>query len=126
MAAGPAGIIVNPASGKDIRRLVSHASVFDNQEKRSIVRRAILGAIAAGASDFVFLPDRHAIVEAAIDDLDVDATFTTVETPGTSSALDTVRAAAQMCEAGCDVVITLGGDGTNRAVVLGWREAPLV
>jgi len=33
------GIIANPASGKDIRRLVAHASVFDNREKAHIVRR---------------------------------------------------------------------------------------
>src|SRR5690349_24031837 len=27
------GLIANPASGKDIRRLVAHGSVFDNEEK---------------------------------------------------------------------------------------------
>lgn len=27
------GIISNPASGKDIRRLVAHGSVFDNNKK---------------------------------------------------------------------------------------------
>ena len=37
------GIIANPASGKDIRRLVAHASVFDNNEKINIVRRVLLG-----------------------------------------------------------------------------------
>ncbi len=30
---GPIGIVCNPASGKDIRRLTARASVFDNQEK---------------------------------------------------------------------------------------------
>jgi len=29
----PIGIIPNPASGKDIRRLVAYGSVFDNNEK---------------------------------------------------------------------------------------------
>ena len=29
----PVGIIANPASGKDIRRLVAHGSVFSNLEK---------------------------------------------------------------------------------------------
>ena len=37
------GIIANPASGKDIRRLVAHGSVFDNDEKANIVRRVLLG-----------------------------------------------------------------------------------
>jgi predicted polyphosphate/ATP-dependent NAD kinase len=32
------GIIANPASGRDIRRLVAHGSVFDNNEKVNIVR----------------------------------------------------------------------------------------
>ncbi len=124
--AGSVGIIANPASGKDIRRLVAHASVFDNQEKRNIVRRAVLGAVAAGVSEFLYMPDRHRIVETAIDGLDADAIFTAVETPDTSSVLDTIRAATRMREAGCTVVITLGGDGTNRAVALGWQDAPLV
>ena len=53
MAAAPVGLIANPASGKDIRRLVAHASVFDNEEKRNIVRRVILGAAAAGADRFL-------------------------------------------------------------------------
>ena len=38
------GIIANPASGKDIRRLVAHGSTFDNNEKINIVRRVLLGA----------------------------------------------------------------------------------
>jgi len=33
----PVGIISNPASGKDIRRLVAYGSVFDNNEKVNIV-----------------------------------------------------------------------------------------
>ncbi|MGE5596519.1 MAG: NAD(+)/NADH kinase [Hyphomicrobiales bacterium] len=126
MARGPIGIIANPQSGKDIRRLVAQASVFDNQEKRSIVRRAILGAAAAGASDFLFMPDPHRIVEDALDRLDADATFAAVDVPGTASAIDTTEAAAAMREAGAAVIITLGGDGTNRAVAKGWLDSPLI
>ncbi|RBP68877.1 hypothetical protein DES36_10215 [Alkalibaculum bacchi] len=32
----PIGIIANPASGKDIRRLLSYATVIDNNEKVNI------------------------------------------------------------------------------------------
>ena len=39
---------------------------------------------------------------------------------------DTVRAAAAMGEMGVDCVITLGGDGTNRAVVKGCRTMPMI
>jgi hypothetical protein len=31
-----------------------------------------------------------------------------------------------MRDAGCAVVLALGGDGTSRAVALGWRDAPLI
>lgn len=123
---GLVGIVANPASGKDIRRLVSHASVFDNREKRSIVRRAILGASAAGIERFVYLPDSHGIVESGLEDLDIDAEFEALESPGTGTALDTMRVAKLMREAGAGAVITLGGDGTNRAFALGWPDAPLV
>ena len=36
--------------------------------------------------------------------------FEPVEWPGTNSALDTIRAARSLAEAGCGAVITLGGD----------------
>ena len=126
MAGGPIGIIANPASGKDIRRLVSAASVFDNQEKRNIVRRAVLGALAAGAAEFHYMPDTHRIAESAFDGLDSEARFHPVDSPLTGSALDTRRTAGRMRELGCAAVLTLGGDGTNRAAALGWRDMPLV
>lgn len=123
---GVVGLVVNPASGKDIRRLVASASVFDNREKLSIVRRAVLGAMAAGIERFVYMPDCHGIVSAAVEDLGERATFERLPSPVTDSALDTTRAAERMRELDVGCVITLGGDGTNRAFVLGWQEAPLV
>lgn len=126
MALGPIGIIVNPASGKDIRRLVAHASVFDNNEKRSIVKRVVLGAIASSANAFLYMPDPYQIVEAMFERLDAEASFTEVQTPGTGTAVDTTHAAQAMRDAACSVVVTLGGDGTNRAFAKGWLDAPLV
>lgn len=123
---GTVGIIANPASGKDIRRLVAAASVFDNQEKRNIVRRAIVGAAAAGVDRILYLPDSHGIVESAAEGTAGGIEFSPVESPRTGTALDTTRAAAQMRESGCGAVITLGGDGTNRAAVRGWRDMPVV
>jgi predicted polyphosphate/ATP-dependent NAD kinase len=122
----PIGFAVNPASGKDVRRLVARASVFDNQEKCAIVRRAIVGALGAGARRFAYVPDTHKIAEAAFaehgDAIDVVA----LDAPQTHSAFDTTYGAAACQRADCAVVITLGGDGTNRAFVKGWRDAPLI
>lgn len=100
--------------------------MFDNQEKRAIVRRAIVGALASGVRDFRYMPDTHGITAAAADEFGDEATFVPVESSRTASTLDTVRAAEALQAEGCGAVITLGGDGTNRAFALGWRDAPLV
>jgi len=49
-----------------------------------------------------------------------------VESPRTASTLDTIRGARALAAANCIAVLTLGGDGTNRAFALGWRDAPLL
>ena len=50
------GIIANPASGTDIRRLVAYGSIFNNQEKVRIVRRILLGLEASGPAFEILLP----------------------------------------------------------------------
>ena len=51
------GIIANPASGKDIRRLVSYATTIDNREKVNIVKRITLAAQSMGIDRIQFMPD---------------------------------------------------------------------
>ncbi len=120
------GICCNPASGKDVRRLVARASVFDNQEKQAIVRRAVVGAIAAGARTFRYVPDAHDLAQNALADFGDQIDAQPVDGPRTASTLDTIRGATELAKAGCGAVLTLGGDGTNRAFTLGWRDAPLL
>jgi len=122
------GLVANPASGKDIRRLAGKASVFDNREKLAIVRRAVIGAIAAGATRFVYMSDSHGIVKQAIAETTIPrgVRFEALPSSGTASAMDTIVAAEQMAQKDCAVVLVLGGDGTNRAFVRGWQDATLV
>ena len=122
---GVIGIVVNPASGKDVRRLVARASVFDNQEKQAIVSRALIGARAAGAREVAWMDDAHGIVAGAVADQH-GLESTVVEATRTATPLDTISAARALKDIGCAVVITLGGDGTNRAFAIGWRDAPLI
>jgi predicted polyphosphate/ATP-dependent NAD kinase len=42
-------IIADPASGRDIRRLVARASVFGDPEKGGMVLRVLTGLAATGA-----------------------------------------------------------------------------
>ena len=67
---GSVGIIANPAAGKDIRRLVAHASTFDNLEKVNIARRVLLGLAAADVDEVLRMPDAIGILTRALQHLD--------------------------------------------------------
>jgi hypothetical protein len=123
---GIIGIIANPSSGKDVRRLVARASVFDNQEKQAIVVRLLKGIAAGGGTRVAYLDDTHGIVAGALEGASDAVECTAVEATRTASVLDTQTAARAMREIGCAVVVTLGGDGTNRAVACSWPDVPLV
>ncbi len=125
--AGTVGIIANPVSGKDIRRLIANAPTSTLQEKYTIVRRAVLGAAAVGVDRFLFLSEPHRICARAVETLDLPGVvFDHVQVTERFDESDTVRTVAAMRDLDVGAVITLGGDGTNRAAALGWRDLPLV
>ena len=120
------GIIANPASGKDIRRLVAHGSVFDNQEKVSIVRRVLLGLEATGVDKVLFMPDYFGIGSRALNPLKLTLRTAFLEMPLRGTQEDSTLAARLLEEAGAGCIVTLGGDGTNRAVAKGSVAVPLM
>lgn len=120
------GIIANPASGKDIRRLVAHGSVFDNEEKVSIVRRVLLGLEAAGVQRVWIMPDRFGIGLKALDNLPLTIEATLLDMPAWFTPDDTLRAARCMAAHHVGCIVTLGGDGTNRLVAKGCGDVPLM
>lgn len=120
------GIIPNPASGKDIRRLIAHGSVFDNQEKVHIVRRVILGLQAAGVEKVVIMPDYFGIGRRALDGVALTMPVEILEMRIEANQDDSTRAAQMMRELGVGSVVTLGGDGTNRAVAKEIGAVPMM
>jgi predicted polyphosphate/ATP-dependent NAD kinase len=125
------GIIPNPASGKDIRRLVGHALVVGNREKASIVRRMLIGLDAAGVDDIRMMPDTFGIGRQALHDLqrsrpDITGKVSLLDMEITGSGFDTTRAARILCEAGAACILTLGGDGTARLAAKGCGSVPLL
>lgn len=120
------GIIANPAAGKDIRRLVAHASVFDNAEKVNIVRRVLLGLEAVGVERAFIMPDSYGIGRRALDGVRLSIDASVLDMPVTASQEDSTRAAAAMAALGVGALVVLGGDGTNRAVARASGDVALV
>lgn len=126
------GVIANPASGRDIRRLVSGASVFDNAEKGSMVYRMMVGLGAVGVEQVLMMPAEagvseslrrhlrgHAREKRSVPELEL------VEMTVRSDARDTVEAVEAMLERDVSAIVVLGGDGTNRVVARCCEDVPL-
>jgi predicted polyphosphate/ATP-dependent NAD kinase len=126
------GIIANPASGRDIRRLVAHGTVFDNNEKTAIVRRVLLGLEAAGVTQVAYMPEHDfGILPRALQGLSDRQQASPLQAgplsmPVLGTSADSTRAAQMLAEMGAGCIITLGGDGTNRAVARGCGAVPLI
>jgi hypothetical protein len=120
------GIIANPAASKDIRRLVAQGRVVPDWEKVNILRRVMLGLQAVGIRRVLAMPDSSHLAARARDDAHLSLEMGIIPIPTFHTEEDTVRAAATMAEMGVACLVTLGGDGTNRAVAKGCTSLPLV
>ena len=120
------GLIANPAAGRDIRRLTARASLVPNHEKASIVRRVLHGLAAAGVDTVVYLADNAGIVAAAVDGGRPPLAMDALDVRAHGWASDSTEAARRLAAAGVGAIVTLGGDGTNRAVAAACGDVPLV
>ena len=123
------GIIANPASAKDIRRLVAYASLMDNREKTNLVRRIILGIDSTGVDEILVMPDYYGLGSKALSGLSrakIRARVSILDMTITGTQEDSTKAMILMKELGVGCVVTVGGDGTNRAMAKGDRSIPLV
>jgi predicted polyphosphate/ATP-dependent NAD kinase len=130
------GIVANPASGRDIRRLVAGASVVGNADKAGMVFRLLAGLGAAGVRRTLMMPAgdglsstlRRQLAGRTERDASTRAPFPRVvelDMPITSTAADTRCAVELMCAEGVDAIVVLGGDGTHRVVAKACGEVPI-
>ena len=120
------GIIANPAAGKDIRRIVARGRFVPNHEKVNILKRVLAGLDAAGVERVAFMPDAGGLGRAALDGADLRLSAEFVDMPVFHAERDTLRAARAMREAGVRCIVTLGGDGTNRAAAKECGDIPIM
>ncbi len=120
------GIIANPAASKDIRRLVAQGRVVPDWEKVNTVRRALIGLQSTEVEKVVAMPDSGNLCRRAADDSSISIPLEMLPMSPLYTEGDTMRAATMMTEMGVGCLITLGGDGTNRAVAAATSQIPLV
>ena len=124
------GIIANPQSGKDIRRLVSYATTIDNNEKVNICKRITLAAYGLGIEKAVYMPDTFTMGYSVQYQLEDDkmpcCEIEVLDFPFDASMIDTIEAARLMEERGVGCVVVLGGDGTSRAAAKSLKKTPML
>lgn len=128
------GIVANPMSGRDIRRLVARASVFPNAEKTNMALRLIVAAGALGVQRVHMSTDSMGVAAGVLraagkrrerDGRWPDLEFHELAAP-TGAAEDTRELVRSMCAEGVGVIVVLGGDGTVRAAAQQSALVPLL
>ena len=124
------GILANPASGRDIRRVISKASVFPTAEKCNMIQRLLGALTVCGVDEAWMMPDKGGIASVikrfgqtpeGKRQLPVYFTDTDImETPE-----DTRLSVRAMVAAGIRAIIVLGGDGTHRLVAEECGDIPM-
>lgn len=118
------GLIANPVSARDIRRIIANAGNLQTSERVNIVLRVLTTLAASGVRRVLMMPDKNGISAMLLRSLrrqsSLDQDFPKVDFVDmavTSTVEDTFTAARHMQQAGVKAIVVLGGDGTHRAVV---------
>ncbi|HLM88419.1 MAG TPA: NAD(+)/NADH kinase [Streptosporangiaceae bacterium] len=134
------GVVANPLSGRDIRRLVTQASVFPTAEKANMIQRMLTAFGAVGVQRVLLSTDLGGISAAVYRAIQrhrpqkpqnrQDARWPEVDfldgQPIRQTAQDTVGAVGRMVTAGARVIVCLGGDGTARVAASAAGDVPLL
>lgn len=122
----PLGLVVNPSSGRDSRRIFARADRSTIESKRNQVERILVGAASAGVRNAIYGKEPFRVAEQAAAALGVRIDSEMIDTGGHCNWRDTESAVLQMKAAGCGAIAVLGGDGTNRIVARTWPDAPIL
>lgn len=129
------GIIANPVSARDIRRVVANANSLQLADRVNIVLRAMAALGACGVTQVLMMPDREGLrpmlerhlarERAAAASTHAWPQLEWLAMPTTARVDDTFLAARLLREAQVAAIVVLGGDGTHRAVVRECGQVPI-
>ena len=127
------GIIANPASARDIRRVVANATGLQIADRANIVLRVLAALASCGIEHVLMMPETGGIRAHVMRGIERwrsqgETRYPRVaylDMPVTGTVADTKRAARLMRTAGVASIVVLGGDGTHRAVVSQCDSVPI-
>ena len=127
------GIIANPVSARDIRRIVSHAGNLPINDRANIVLRMLSGLAAVGVEEALIMPENGGIRSHLLRTIERESRAGRPRLPKvsyldmavTGTAEDSAEAARRMRDQGVGAIVVLGGDGTNRVVVSQCGDTPI-
>ena len=133
MASPVVGVIANPVSARDIRRVIAHAGSLQVTDRANIVLRILAGLAAVGIRQVVMMPEnagiRTHLARAMMRAKNTggarfpDLSFLDMKVTG--QAADSAIAARMMRKLEVAAIIVLGGDGTHRVVVSECGDIPI-
>ena len=127
------GLVANPFSARDIRRVIANAASLQITDRANIVLRVLACLGACGVSEVLAMPERGGIrahVDRGIERARNTgggrfASVRHLDFPVTGTVEDTRRAVRAMVAEGVAAIVVLGGDGTHRAVAMDCGRTPI-
>lgn len=119
-------IVVNPMAGRDVRRVAARASTMTFEAKRDAVARIAAGADAVGVTDIFVAAEPFRLAAVALEWMPLKSRVHVLRTPLANAAADTGAAVAAFLAHGATTIVSLGGDGTNRAIARAAVDVDLV
>ncbi len=133
MSAPIVGIIANPVSARDIRRVIAHAGNLQIVDRANMVLRILAGLAATGIERVLMMPEKGGIRGHLLRAMAREANrgglrlpeVSYLEMPVTGGPADSAAAARAMKKMAVAAIVILGGDGTHRIVVSECGQVPI-